>query len=161
MPIAPGPNYIPNPVVSPGVFTREIDQSQLAQGVANIGGAIVAPFPSGPAFAPTLVTSQAKLQSLFGLPDGTYYGPYAAQQYLAEQGQVTICRVGGLTGYKQSNPYLIYAVPGHYQRNSLSMGVSPSASYSYMSTTMHLLLIHLKLLQLIIRPVLISTVNLR
>ena len=135
MPIAPGPNYIPNPVVSPGVFTREIDQSQLAQGVANIGGAIVAPFPSGPAFAPTLVTSQAKLQSLFGLPDGTYYGPYAAQQYLAEQGQVTICRVGGLTGYKQSNPYLIYAVPGHYQRNSLSMDVSPSASYSYMSTT--------------------------
>lgn len=135
MPISTGPNYIPNPVVSPGVFTREIDQSQLAQGVANIGGAVVAPFPSGPAFAPTLVKSQAALQSIFGLPDGTYYGPYTAQQYLAEQGQVTICRVGGLTGYKQSNPYLIYAVPGHYERNNLSMDVSPISSYSYMSTT--------------------------
>ena len=137
MPIAPGPNFQPDSrVVSPGVFTREITQSQLAQGVANIGGAIVAPFSKGPAFSPTTVRDQVTLQNLFGVADGTYYGPYTAQQYLAEQGQVTVCRVGAITGYKQNNPYLIYATSGSWDRLSLDMGVepgAPTASFGYLS----------------------------
>jgi hypothetical protein len=67
-------------IVSPGVFTREIDQSFLAQGVAAIGGVVVAPFPKGPGFAPTTVTSEADLNAIFGEPDGVLYGPYTAQQ---------------------------------------------------------------------------------
>ena len=126
MPIQSGGKFKPDPnIVSPGVFTRELDQSALAQGVANIGGAIVAPFPKGPAFSPTLVTDQTTLQTLFGVADGVYYGPYTAQQYLAEQGQVTICRVGALTGYKQNNPYLIYARSGSWDRISLDLDVEP------------------------------------
>jgi hypothetical protein len=103
-------------IVSPGVFTREIDQSFLAQGVAAIGGVVVAPFPKGPGFSPTVVTTEADLTSMFGDPDGVLYGPYTAQQYIRQQGQVTICRVGGLTGYDQKQALIISAVPGAYDR---------------------------------------------
>ena len=103
--------------VSPGVFTREIDYSGLAQGIANIGGAIVAPFSDGPAFFPTVVTNAADLEEKFGVADGTLYGPYTAMKYLRQQGQVTVVRTGGLTGYWQKNPLIIYADPGVWLRN--------------------------------------------
>ena len=103
-------------VVSPGVFTKEIDQSFLAQGVAAIGGVVVAPFPKGPGFAPTVIRSEADLASVFGDPDGILYGPYTAQQYIRQQGQVTVVRVGGLAGYTQQDSLLISAIPGQYGR---------------------------------------------
>lgn len=107
-------------IISPGVFTRENDLSFLAQGIANIGGAIVGPFPKGPAFAPTLVKTQADLEQIFGIPDGQFYGPYTAQQYLEHQGTVTIVRVGGLGGYLQKDPLIIYATPGTTDRELAS-----------------------------------------
>ena len=94
-------------IVSPGVFTREIDQSFLAQGVAAIGGVVVAPFPKGPGFSPTVVTSEGDLESIFGAADGTLYGPVTAQQYIRQQGQVTVVRVGGLSGYNQKKALLV------------------------------------------------------
>jgi hypothetical protein len=103
-------------IVSPGVFTREIDQSFLAQGVAAIGGVVVAPFPKGPGFSPTVVTSEGDLENIFGAADGTLYGPVTAQQYLRQQGQVTVVRVGGLAGYTQEHPIIISALPGTYGR---------------------------------------------
>ena len=42
-------------IVSPGVFTNEIDQSFLAGGVAQIGAAIVGPTIKGPALIPTQI----------------------------------------------------------------------------------------------------------
>jgi hypothetical protein len=116
-------------IVSPGVFTNEIDGTQIASGIANIGGAIVGPFPSGPGFAPTVITSQADLQTQFGVPDGTYYGPYTAQQYLQQQGTVTIVRVGGLGGYTQNNPVVIKATRGQYSRIA-EVGVFTSYCFS-------------------------------
>ena len=38
-------------IVSPGVFTNEVDQSFLAGGVAQIGAAIVGPTVKGPALS--------------------------------------------------------------------------------------------------------------
>ncbi len=96
-------------VVSPAVFTNEVDQSFLAQGISQIGGAIVGPFDRGPAFAPTVVRSQAQLEDLFGAPDGKYYQPWVAREYLKHQGVVTIVRVGSLDGYEQKNAVLIKA----------------------------------------------------
>ena len=96
-------------VVSPAVFTNEVDQSFLAQGISQIGGAIVGPFDRGPAFAPTVVRSQAQLEDLFGAPDGKYYQPWVAREYLKHQGVVTIVRVGSLDGYEQTNAVLIKA----------------------------------------------------
>lgn len=103
-------------IVSPGVFTREIDQSLLATAVAQIGGVVVAPFPQGPGFMPTIIQSEADLYNVFGEPDGVLYGPYTAQQYIRQQGQVTICRVGGLGGYTQDGVMFLTAVPGQYSR---------------------------------------------
>ena len=140
MPISEGGKFSPvDRIVSPGVFTRENDLSGLAQGVADIGGAIVAPFPRGPGFTPTLVRSVSELEEKFGVADGVFYGPYTAKDYLREQGQVTICRVGALTGYKQSNPLMIYAIPGTWAKLEVSASVETgsvgNAASSYAEST--------------------------
>lgn len=117
MPITEGGRFTPNDrIVSPGVFTRENDLSGIAQGVADIGGVVVAPFAKGPGFAPTLVRSVSELESKFGIADGTLYGPYTAKQYLQEKGFVTVCRVGALTGYHQKYPWVIWAEKGTWLR---------------------------------------------
>ena len=134
MPIQEGGTFAPTQnIVSPGVFTRENDLSGLAQGVANIGGAIVAPFADGPAFFPATITDVATLESRFGVADGVYYGPYTAKEYLQQQGIVTIVRVGGLTGYWQKNPLLVYAQPGEWLRNS-DAGAITTASFMYLDS---------------------------
>src|ERR1051326_4835159 len=130
MPITEGGRFTPNDrIVSPGVFSRENDLSGLAQGVADIGAAIVAPFPKGPGFSPTLVNSVTELEEKFGLADGVYYGPYTAKEYLNEKGFVTVCRVGALTGYQQKYPFVVYAVKGLWNRNSDAGATVTLSSY--------------------------------
>ncbi len=100
-------------LVSPGVFTRENDLSFIAQGVGEIGAAIVGPFKQGPAFKPTIITTQSELTDVFGAADGTYYTELTAQNYLREAGVVTICRVAGIGGYTDANAaYLVAETSG-------------------------------------------------
>lgn len=135
MPIQEGGTFAPTQnIVSPGVFTRENDLSALAQGVANIGGAIVAPFADGPAFFPATISDVTTLESTFGVADGVYYGPYTAKEYLQQQGIVTVVRVGGLTGYWQKNPLLVYAQPGVWNRGA-DAGAITTASFMYLDDT--------------------------
>jgi hypothetical protein len=135
MPITEGGRFAPTQnIVSPGVFTRENDLSGLAQGIANIGGAIVAPFADGPAFYPNTITEVSELETRFGVADGVYYGPYTAKEYLLQQGIVTVVRVGGLTGYWQKNPLIVYAQPGIWNRDN-DNGAITTASYMYIDTT--------------------------
>lgn len=135
MPITEGGRFAPTQnIVSPGVFTRENDLSGLAQGVANIGGAIIAPFADGPAFFPNTITSVSDLETRFGVADGVYYGPYTAKEYLLQQGIVTIVRVGGLTGYWQKNPLIVYAQPGVWNRGA-DAGAITTASFMYLDDT--------------------------
>jgi len=135
MPIQEGGTFAPTQnIVSPGVFTRENDLSALAQGVANIGGAIVAPFADGPAFFPATISDVSTLESTFGVADGVYYGPYTAKQYLQQQGIVTVVRVGGLTGYWQKSPLIVYAQPGVWNRNS-DIGAITDDSYISLDDT--------------------------
>ena len=130
MPITEGGKFSPEDrIVSPGVFTRENDFSGIAQGVADIGAAIVAPFPQGPGFAPTLITSTADLEAKFGVADGVYYGPYTAKEYLKEKGFVTVVRVGALTGYNQNNPFVIWAEPGSWTRSGSAGAFNSASSY--------------------------------
>ena len=130
MPITEGGKFSPEDrIVSPGVFTRENDFSGIAQGVADIGAAIVAPFPQGPGFAPTLITSTADLEAKFGVADGVYYGPYTAKEYLKEKGFVTVVRVGALTGYNQNNPFVIWAEPGSWTRSGSAGAFTSASSY--------------------------------
>jgi hypothetical protein len=126
MPIPEGGRWSPQErIVSAGVFTRENDQSFLPQGISNIGGAIVAPFPKGPAFSPTLISSQPDLETMFGVADGIYYGPYSAKEYLKNQGQITVIRVGALGGYIQKNPLVLYAQSVTTQRLTASESLAP------------------------------------
>ena len=130
MPITEGGKFSPvDRIVSPGVFTRENDLSGVAQGVAEIGAVILAPFPKGPGFAPTLITNTADLEEKFGVADGVYYGPYTAKEYLKEKGFVTVCRVGALTGYRQINPFVIWAQPGTWARNGSAGALNSGSSY--------------------------------
>lgn len=107
-------------IVSPGVFTRENDQTFLAQGVSAIGATIIAPFNEGPT-TPTVVTSIADLETWYGKADDNYYGPVAAKNYLAEAGQVTICRVTGTSGYSETGPLLLVYSTG--SSTSKALGV--------------------------------------
>ena len=129
MPITEGGRFAPNNrIVSPGVFTRENDLSGVAQGVADIGGVVVAPFAKGPGFSPTVCNSISELNSQFGVADGTLYGPYTAQQYLQEKGFVTVCRVGALTGYHQKYPWVIWAESGQWNRSPDAGWLNPTSS---------------------------------
>jgi len=111
-------------IVSPGVFTRENDLSFLSQGIGQIGAAFIGPLKEGPAFIPTIVTTQSEFEDKFGKVDGTYYTEYAVQNYLREAGQATIVRVGGIGGYYQTAPLGIFS-------NSKLVGVLYSTSNGY------------------------------
>ena len=53
-------------IVSPGVFTRENDQSFITQQPVEVGAAIVGPAVLGPVEIPTIVTSYSEYQNRFG-----------------------------------------------------------------------------------------------
>ena len=53
-------------IISPGVFTDEVDKSFLPAVVADIGGAVVGPTVKGPVLEPTVVKSYSEFQDKFG-----------------------------------------------------------------------------------------------
>ena len=53
-------------VVSPGVFTNEIDQSFLPAAIGEIGAAIIGPTVKGPPMIPTIVNSFSDFERTFG-----------------------------------------------------------------------------------------------
>ena len=93
--------------VSPGVFTQELDQSYLAQGVAAIGACVVGRTIKGPAFVPTVVNGWPDFVTKFGDVDPTLQLPYAAKNYLKNAEALTVVRVlgnrDGKTGDAASN----------------------------------------------------------
>lgn len=91
-------------LISPGVFTNEVDQSFLAGGVAQIGAAIVGPTVKGPALIPTQITSFGQFQEVFGPTTTDSYVPYVVQDYLAKGGNViTVTRLLYEDGYYLTN----------------------------------------------------------
>ena len=82
-------------IVSPGVFTREKDLSFLPQGVGEIGGCIIGPTKTGPAFWPTVVNNFEEFKNIFGDLSTETYVPYTAKEYLRQAGRVTIVRTLG------------------------------------------------------------------
>jgi hypothetical protein len=93
--------------VSPGVFTNELDQSFLAQGVGAIGAVLVGQTIKGPAFVPTKVGSFQEFVERFGTLDTTMQLPYASKNYLKNAGTLTVVRVLGdsnSTGVRNGAP---------------------------------------------------------
>jgi len=88
-------------IVSPGVFTRENDQSFLPQGIGQIGAAIVGPTPQGPAFVPIVIRNGfSEFERRFGGLSPNTYVPQTVREYLRSAGSVTVCRVLAGGGYK-------------------------------------------------------------
>jgi hypothetical protein len=91
-------------LISPGVFTNEVDQSFLAGGIQQIGAAIVGPTVKGPALVPTQITTYNQFQQIFGTYTDESYLPYVVQNYLANGGNViTVTRLLYEDGYKLTN----------------------------------------------------------
>ena len=92
-------------IISPGVFTNEIDQSFLPATAGPIGAAIVGPTVKGPILEPTVVSSYSEYVQIFGelIESGSdkfqYLTSHTAQEYLRQGGPLTVVRVGepGLT----------------------------------------------------------------
>ena len=86
-------------VISPGVFTSEIDQTFLPSAVADIGAVVIGPTVKGPALVPTVVTSYAEYQQKFGdaFKSGStqvqFLTSHTAEQYLRNSGTLTVVRI--------------------------------------------------------------------
>ena len=86
-------------IISPGVFTNEIDASFLPAAIADIGAAVVGPTLKGPALVPTVVTSYSEFQAIFGdsFSSGSseyqYLTSHVAEQYLRHSDTLTVVRI--------------------------------------------------------------------
>ena len=87
--------------ISPGVFTEENDQTFLAQGVNEIGGAFVGPTAKGPAFEPVEVTSPQDFAQKFG-NEGLYMD-LSVRNYLRDASSATVVRLLGEEGYQSES----------------------------------------------------------
>ena len=108
-------------IVSPGVYTSEIDLTTAAQtiGLSSLG--LVGETLKGPAFEPIEVSNYNEFRQLFG---GTspekfskskklkYELPYIAKSYLSEADRLFITRVLGLSGYDADKAWTIQTVGG-------------------------------------------------
>jgi hypothetical protein len=98
-------------IVSPGVFTRENDQSFLPQGIGQIGAAIVGPTVQGPAFVPIVIRNGfSEFQRRFGDLSKDTYVPQTVREYLRSAGSVTVCRVLAGGGYKWTSTKQVVAL---------------------------------------------------
>ena len=86
-------------IISPGVFTNEIDQSFLPSAVADIGAVVIGPARKGPVLSPIVVTSFSEYQQKFGaaFKSGSKYYQYltshTAEQYLKHSDKLTAVRI--------------------------------------------------------------------
>ena len=90
-------------IVSPGVFTNEVDQSFLAGAVAQIGAAIVGSTVKGPALVPTQITSYGEFEQIFGSYTDDSYVPFVVNDYLRNGNVITVTRLLYEDGYSIEN----------------------------------------------------------
>lgn len=81
-------------IVSPGVFTRENDQSFITQNPIQAGAAIIGPTPKGPVEIPTLVTSYSEFKNKFG---STFVSGNQTYSYLTSISAYNYFQNGGTT----------------------------------------------------------------
>jgi len=123
-------------IISPGVFTNEIDQSYLPAAIGEIGAALIGPTVKGPAGIPTVVTSYSEFQSIFGdtFKSGSDYYQYltshTAREYLKHSGKMTIVRV--LAG---NYSYASSTISSSINPAVVGGGVKATGSFTYIGGT--------------------------
>ena len=126
-------------IVSPGVFTNEVDQSFLPAGVAAIGAAVIGPTSKGRAGIPTVVSSYSEYVNKFGgkFTSGSgatqdsykYLTNYAAQEYLKYADTLTVVRVlGSGFGPAESIVSSSTSVGDAFATSSMTFAQVPSGS---------------------------------
>ena len=137
--------------VSPGVFLKEIDNSQLPGQAPGIGPVIIGRTRKGPAMKPYKVKSLEEFDRVFGKPmpgnegsdpwrQGTdllaeSYLPYAAKAYLSAgiESPVTVVRLAGVPG--EDSVADSAGEPGWKAESAWGLFVFASGSHTIMTTT--------------------------
>ena len=121
-------------VISPGVFTNEIDQSFLPAAIGEIGAALVGPTVKGPAMRPTVVSSYSEFQQKFGstFQSGSSFTQYltshAAKQYLKHGNALTVVRV--LEGSYAAANALVHTGSGDHYTGSRTPKLADNAAHA-------------------------------
>ena len=132
-------------IISPGVFTNEIDQSHLPAAIGEIGAALIGPTVKGAAGIPTVVNSYSEYQSKFGdtFKTGSSYHQfltsYAAKEYLKHGSKLTVVRIlatgggsySGATSYVQTG-----STDGTYHTGSTPLASWATGNASFKLTTL-------------------------
>ena len=98
-------------IVSPGVFTNEIDQSFIPAALGEVGGALVGPTVKGPVLEPTIVSSYGEFVRIFGelIESGSdkyqYLTSHTAKEYLRQGGPLTVMRVATPNSNREDKSY--------------------------------------------------------
>lgn len=79
--------------ISPGVYTNEVDRSQIVAGTANSIGSIVIDSRKGESFKPILITNKGELVDIFGNPTPDRPAMYAALAFLEVGNRLWVTRV--------------------------------------------------------------------
>ena len=128
-------------VVSPGVFTNEIDASFLPAAIGEIGGAVIGPTVKGPALIPTVVESYAEFEAKFGsvFKSGSNYYQYltshTVENYLKHSGKCTIVRI--LDGTYSPATAQIPTGSGNYYTGSAEKNLADADSKTSVTLTTH------------------------
>jgi uncharacterized protein len=118
-------------LLSPGVLTRENDQTLITQGPITAGAAIVGPAVKGPVNVPTLVTSYSDYINKFGGSFSSasikfeYLTSIAANNYFQQGGEtllVTRVGSGSFTAANATVPALLHPNTASFQLETLSVG---------------------------------------
>jgi hypothetical protein len=126
-------------LISPGVFLRENDQSQITAGPITVGSALIGPTVTGRKNIPTLVTSYSEYKAKFGttfVSGGTtweYLTSQAAQSYFQQGGTsllVTRVTSGSYTAATSSIITNNAGGNGAFQLETISVGTVMNNDYS-------------------------------
>ena len=127
-------------IVSPGVFTKEIDVSFLPAAIGEIGAAIIGPTVKGPGMIPTVINSYAEYQEKFGdsFTSGSntyqYLTSHTAREYFTQGGgAVTVVRIldGTFSGASSNVP----TGSGNYNTGSNVTDTDDSSTPSFKLNT--------------------------
>lgn len=114
-------------LLSPGVLTRENDQSQVTSGPITVGAAIIGPTVKGPVQVPSLVTSYSDYKNKFGasfISGGVtleYLTSIAAYNYFQQGGEsLLVTRVvsGSTAGYTPATSSQVLTIGGNVASSS-------------------------------------------
>jgi len=125
-------------ILSPGVFTNEIDQTFLPAAVADIGAALIGPTVKGPAGIPKVVNSFSEYQTMFGdsfkSGSGTYsyFTSITAREYLKHADKLTVIRIlaAGSAGFGNATAF-VPTGSGNFHTGSTVNNYTGSGAFSF------------------------------